>query len=957
MKNILEKIIEEKSYDDLGNWCLPNLSKFSDTKTLFEYQNKAIRNITKVLHEYFTAENGKKRLWELYKSHGLDNRSHAVEKYASKTDKQNSKVNSRFSLFQNHFKVLGNSWDGGEYISGSNFMNRACFWMATGSGKSLVLIKTIELLDYLQSQNLIPQKEIMLLLPREDLIKQFSREISEFNKGRERQIELVNLKRYEDDKQGFDFNNKIKVYYYRSDLIRDERKENILDYKSYENNGNWYVFLDEAHRGGKEDSLMQDYVSILSKNGFLFNFSATFTDNIDYLTNCYNFNLEKFILAGYGKNLYLSKSYFSFTKDKDDFSEREKQKQVLKSLITFAFIKKSHQLKTNNYGLKTYHHPLLITLVNSINTDDADLLLFFKKLEEIAGGHIEEQLFTETKNELVQDLRNHTSFVFGDEQLDFDITIVENIKLKDIFEQVFNAKNYGKIEILEGEKGKEIVLKLQTNEKPFALIKIGDTGKFKRDQLGANYTVIASFDSKKYFEKINQSEDINLLLGSRSFYEGWDSNRPNVINMINIGKQDAKKFVLQGIGRGIRIEPLQGERKRLFQNHVDKNVLLETLFVFATDKNAVKAIIETVENEKNTEEQEISLFENTSKPFDLLIPIYKDEETRGKIAKFNIAKESLETFKNFIASFDTNTLLVKTGIAKTDLEFLLDGIANDSLFQIKNENVYSNMDLLLQRLVSHISVKNKVVSGIKEVSDEIVHFKHIKVVNFSDEDLKLFKDKIEKVKNFQQKEMTEEEIKAIEFLKKAGHKIETTSSDGYFSKNNNKLIIKNISEHYYLPLIYSESEKIDYIKHIINVPSEVKFIKNLEKHIKENQSDCHWMFSKIDQNLDTFHIPYFYKKENIYRKFFPDFIFWIKEDEKYKIVFVDPKGTSNSDYQNKVDEFEKLFLENGNAKIFTYKNFKIIFDLKLVAIDVNSVSDKYEKYWLGNNDFNFLTYR
>ena len=57
-----------------------------------------------------------------------------------------------------------------------------------------------------------------------------------------------------------------------------------------------------------------------------------------------------------------------------------------------------------------------------------------------------------------------------------------------------------------------------------------------------------------------------MLLGSRSFYEGWDSNRPNVINMINIGKQDAKKFVLQGIGRGIRIEPLQGERKRLFQN-------------------------------------------------------------------------------------------------------------------------------------------------------------------------------------------------------------------------------------------------------------------------------------------------------------------------------------------------------------------------------------------------------
>lgn len=945
MKNLLEKIIEEKSYDDLGNWCLPNLSKFSDTKILFEYQNQALRNITKVLHEYYTAENDKQHLFNLYKLNGLDNRSHAVEKYISRSDRQNSRVNSRFLLFQNHFKIVGN--EGDEYISGSNFMNRACFWMATGSGKSLVLIKTIELLDYLQSQGLIPKKEIMLLLPREDLIKQFAREVAEFNKGRERQIELVNLKRYEDDKQGFAFDNSIKVYYYRSDLIRGERKENILDYRSYENNGNWYVFLDEAHRGGKEDSLMQDYLSILSKNGFLFNFSATFTDNIDYLTTCYNFNLEKFILVGYGKNLYLSQSYFSFTKDKDDFSEREKQKQVLKSLITFALVKK--QKKENSY-----HHPLLITLVNSINTDDADLLLFFNKLEEIAGGHIEEQLFTETRNELVQDLRNNTSFVFGDEQLNFNITILKDITLQDIFEQVFNAKNYGKIEILEGEKGKEIVLKLQTSEKPFALIKIGDTGKFKREQLGANYAVITSFDSKKYFEKINQSEDINLLLGSRSFYEGWDSNRPNVINMINIGKQDAKKFVLQGIGRGIRIEPHKGERKRLAQNHTDKNILLETLFVFATDKNAVKAIIETVENEKNTKEQEISLFENTNKPFDLLIPIYKDEETRGKIVKFNIAQESLEIFKNFIASFDTNTLLIKTGIAKTDLEFLLDGIANDSLFQIKNENTFSDMDLLLQRLVSHISVKNKVVLGIKEVADEIIHFKYIKVVNFSDEEISSFKQKVQKVKDFEMidKKDIEAKIKSGELSFDEALKLGNAKSEESFKD----LKIKKIAEHYYLPLIYSDKEKVEYIKHIIEVESEVKFIKNLEKHIKESKPDCNWMFSKIDQSLDAFHIPYFYKKENIYRKFFPDFIFWVKKDEDYKIVFIDPKGTSNSNYQNKVDEFEKLFLENGQAKIFTYKNFKITFDLKLVASDVKSVSDKYEKYWLGNDDFSFLNY-
>ncbi len=951
MKNYLENIIEGIYYDDLGIWKMPKLEKFSEKKTLFEYQRNALKNVTKVLNIYFEAENSKKDLFENYQNQGLDKKKFAVEKFETKTKKQNEQISKRFSFFQNHFETLGSYHE--EFISGSNFINRACFWMATGSGKSLVLIKTIELLDYLQSQKLIPQKETMILLPREDLIEQFKKEVKDFNKGRDRKIELINLKNYDEDKNSFDFGGSIKIYYYRADLLRAERKENILDYKSYENNGNWYVFLDEAHRGRKEDSLMQDYVSVLSKNGFLFNFSATFTDSIDYVTTCYNFNLEKFINAGYGKNLYLSNSYFDFTKDKDDFSEREKQKQVLKSLITLAFVKKS---KKKN----VYHNPLLITLVNSINTDDSDLLLFFEKLEEIGSGKVNKELFQETKEEIIKDFKIYKEFVFGDEELDFDLKSIEKLEIEDIFKQIFNAKNYGKIEILEGEKGKEIVLKLETSEKPFALIKIGDAKKFQREKLGANYSLVSSFDNKKYFENINKSKDINLLLGSRSFYEGWDSNRPNVINMINIGRKDAKKFVLQGIGRGIRIEPVKGERKRLGKKHPDKNQLLETLFVFATDKGAVQAIVETVQEQQNKDEVEISLFENQKKPFDLLLPVYKEEEVRDKIAKFNISKDSLERFKSYFNGISKSVLSLKFGLLKKDLDIIVERIKNKDFFQIKEENIYSDMEVLLYKIIAHTTIKNKFVEGLREMQDEIVHFKHIKVSNFSSEEIKSFQEKIEKVKNFEEmneddvdRQFDDGEITRAEYKQKIKDIDKNTSEEKF-----KDLKIKKISEHYYLPLIYSENEKQEYIKHIIDVPSEVKFIKNLEKFIKENDSENEvenkWMFSKIDEGLDTFHIPYFYKKDNIYRKFFPDFIFWVKAGNDYKIVFVDPKGTSNADYQNKIDEFEKLFLENGKQKIFEYKNFKVSFDLKMIAKDVNAVGDKYEKYWLGDEDFSFV---
>jgi len=75
------------------------------------------------------------------------------------------------------------------------------------------------------------------------------------------------------------------------------------------------------------------------------------------------------------------------------------------------------------------------------------------------------------------------------------------------------------------------------------------------------------FEDESYFERLNAPDsDVNILMGSRSFYEGWDSNRPNVANFINIGVgTDARKFILQSVGRGVRIEPV-GYRSSLVRS-------------------------------------------------------------------------------------------------------------------------------------------------------------------------------------------------------------------------------------------------------------------------------------------------------------------------------------------------------------------------------------------------------
>jgi len=122
--------------------------------------------------------------------------------------------------------------------------------MATGSGKTLVIVKLIELLSSLMKLKLIPQKDILFLTHRDDLIGQFKRHVEEFNEGRmpSEKIMLYELKEYERVKTSLYNPTGIPVFYYRADLFDTEQSERRIDFRNYLNNGNWYLILDEAHK-------------------------------------------------------------------------------------------------------------------------------------------------------------------------------------------------------------------------------------------------------------------------------------------------------------------------------------------------------------------------------------------------------------------------------------------------------------------------------------------------------------------------------------------------------------------------------------------------------------------------------------------------------------------------------------------------------------------------------------
>ena len=167
-----------------------------------------------------------------------------------------------------------------------------------------------------------------------------------------------------------------------------------------------------------------------------------------------------------------------------------------------------------------------------------------------------------------------------------------------------------------------------------------------------------------------------------------------------------------------------------------------------------------------------------------------------------------------------------------------------------------------------------------------------------------------------------------------------------FSNKNEEIEIKNIDNHYYLPIIISKDAKIDFINHIISVKSEKQFLEGLENYVRNNKINVeYWFFSKIDEGTDKIYIPYYNKKYNKESKFFPDFIFWLKKGNRYYLVFIDPKGTEHTDYEYKVDGFKTIYEEAGKPRKFQYNGLIVEVFLYLYTEDRNKLSDEYRKYW------------
>lgn len=964
------------------NWRSFDLRQFSRDKQLWDYQQQALTNALKALWQYYSDPSlsvleRKHVFTQWYRNFGMD------DSLDISLDRKTKARRALISLLTEYYPV--ESDEKKAILAYEHFSNRMAFWMATGSGKTLVIVKLVELLKLLMERGEIPRNNILILAHRDDLLEQLRLHVEEFNSIGDMSIVLHDLKEYGDVRHNqprLFTSTECHIFYYRSDNISDEQKEKIIDFRSYENDGQWYVLLDEAHKGDKEDSKRQQIYSILSRNGFLFNFSATFTDPRDIITTAYNFNLSEFIRRGFGKHIFIFEEETKSFRTKDDFTETQKQKIVLKALIMLT-LARQQEARVRVVDSRLYHRPLLMTLVNSVNTKDADLKMFFRELARIGKGEIEEKQWQAAKSELRAELGNSPTYIYEGSLLvrvaDRDL---ENIQQADLRNAVFNSNLPGEIEVLiRPSDRQEVALKLKTSNEPFALIRIGDVSRWLTDEF-RGYEINQHFNEESFFERLNKDgSDINMLLGSRSFYEGWDSNRPNVIMYINIGVGfDAKKFILQSVGRGARIEPMKDKRKRfsylktgglltadegrLFEHVKDDVLLLESEFIFGTNREALEAVIEGLDQEdEEAESREISLELNDEevRGKSLLVPVYRQQteplsEKEKSLAKFSLSEDNLALFETYLNYVDDDRVLLALYNARPEqISSLRKSMQEkDERFRTDGPN-YKNLDVLLEQALRFSTLYGKEFQEFKQLEDEINHFRHVRLslpqVDFErfESQLKTYQDKPKKItvlrEKFQTGQLSFDELFAQSAM------LGSVESFDYKGQAVNFL---TIAKHYYLPILTSEDEKIEYIRNIIKVDSEVKFLKKLDAYINESENKFStvdwWLFSRLDESSDQVNVPYYNPYENKILNFKPDFIFWLQKGTDYHIIFVDPKGTSRTEYEHKVDGFTELFEKDGKPIVFDQEGLRVQVHLFLFTNDRAFSSVGYRRFWLDTID-------
>lgn len=268
-----------------------------------------------------------------------------------------------------------------------------------------------------------------------------------------------------------------------------------------------------------------------------------------------------------------------------------------------------------------------------------------------------------------------------------------------------------------------------------------------------------------------------------------------------------KKFVLQSVGRGVRIEPLKHKRKRL-QNLYNakeikeevfwkiKNLVLpiESLFVFGTNAKNLKEIIKTLKEEKQEKNLDDAFIINPEAQNRLLlIPIYKTSERifaeESEPQKYSISKDDLEITNKFYNYLSDKIALVKYNCEVKVLKKAQESfVQKERYFDFSEKTSLFEPEIILDRIFNYLGVKSKEFDKFKKLENEIVHFKKVRFID--GEKYEEIRKKIDFIKQYPDKEKELQNNYGKISPQEYGEQLRLFESAGKYEFKNQKIKIK-----------------------------------------------------------------------------------------------------------------------------------------------------------------------
>ena len=829
-------------------------------------------------------------------------------------------------------------------------IEKLAFWMATGSGKTLIMhINYHQFRHYCKD----PLDHIVLITPNEGLSEQHMRELANSDIRCERfNVEGNRLAHSQDAVQVIEITK----------LVEEKTSGGVsVPVEAFE--GNNLIFVDEGHKGSG-GKVWRAYREALAKTGFTFEYSATFGQALAAAKNAdlvdeygkaiaFDYSYRYFYGDGYGKNFRI------LNVKHDDATQTETL--LLGNLLSFYEQRRYFKQNTDAvraYGLDSPLWAFVGSKVNAVYTE--------KKKSRSDVLNVIRFLHRFLKNEKAWAIHSIEKIINGDSGLSDDNgTDVFQNRLSylkehnetprqiytDILDEVFHTNSSGALHLCDVRNARgEIALKATSSSQYFGLIYIGDTSAFKK--LVQNDDADISMDSENVFTEslfndINKPESaINILIGAKKFIEGWDSWRITAMGLLNIGKQEGSQ-IIQLFGRGVRLRGRNMSLRRSTPEDTerpDNLPLLETLNIFAVRANFMAQFRDYLMREGVPHEEPIQLelpikrnMDRVPRPLYVPTVLQYAETATGKCVMLEV--NSAAAITHTTQSVDIIGSSTQRGIQAERAEAAHQThIPQPSLELVDWEYIYLQLleykkEKQFHNLIFDIDILKQILSpneGLSELSvmdeSEVVPRTQAQLKRLEELVLTLLRKYIAKFYRIIQKRWNDEAVRlkklegndsnftnwkvyiprdeASELEPQIKHLIE---SKEIYGSGTTKLSKVYNDRHLYQPLL-----TVDGVETALRITppalenSEKDFVNDLQKYVHRQHEEL--LAEKqifLLRNQSRGKGIGFYENEG----FYPDFILWILEGAKQRIVFIEPHGMIHdaiNEHNDKITLFKRL---------------------------------------------------